>query len=288
MKLALDYFPPVMFSTIRFLLGSFILLVICFYKKIPLPRREDWKWYAICGVLQTSYVFIANQYALQYLDAGITSLLVYTMPIWFAFLAHFFIDERLTFIKTSALLLGIIGLFLVLEINPLQLEWKGITFFAQLFVLSGAIAWATSNIIVKRILHNHNNWQFTAYQMMIGAFVLLPYSLLFEQGQTIIWSFKSIMIVFYAGVIASSFAFVLWFYLLSREEGGNISISLLLVPVIGILFGWIFLGETLHFISFIGIILIVFAIGLVNKQDNQSSNKLHYQKKDNVNNASID
>ena len=150
MKVALDYFPPVLFSAFRFLLGAGILLMICFYKRIPLPRKEDLKWYAICGVLQTSYMFIVNQLALQYLDAGLTSLLVYTMPIWFAFLAHFFIGERLTSLKVLALALGIFGLFMVMEINPFQLNWNGVSLIAQLAVLSGALAWAISDIICKK------------------------------------------------------------------------------------------------------------------------------------------
>ena len=264
MKVALDFFPPVLFSAFRFLLGAGILLIICFYKKIPLPRKGDLKWYALCGVLQTSYVFIMNQLALQYLDAGLTSLLVYTMPIWFAFLAHFFIGERLTSMKILALALGIVGLFMVMEITPFQLNWNGISLLAQLAVLSGSLAWAISNIIVKKILYGHNKWQFTAYQMLIGAIVLFLYSFLFEQGQTTTWSWTSFMIVFYAGAIASALAFILWFYLLNSGEGGKTTLSLLLVPVVSILSGWIFLDEVMSFISIIGIITILLAIGLAN------------------------
>ncbi|MGO4888182.1 DMT family transporter [Anaerobacillus sp. MEB173] len=264
MKSALDYFPPVMFSAIRFFFGAFILFIICFYKKIPLPKKEDWKWYAICGLLQTTYVFTLNQQALQYIDAGITSLLSFTMPIWFAVFAHFFINERLTAIKIVALFISIIGLFFVLEINPLQLELQGIALVAQLFVLSGAVAWAISNIIVKKVLHSHNKWQFTTYQMVIGACGLLFYSLLFEQGQTISWSVNAMIFIVFSGGIASALAFIIWFYLLGRGEGGKASISLLLVPVVGVLSGWIFLGETLHFSSIFGILLILSGIGLVN------------------------
>src|SRR5690606_20404475 len=164
MKTAVDYFPPVTFSAIRFLLGSALLLLFCFYKKIPLPKKGDWKWYAICGLLQTAYVFTVNQQALLYLDAGITSLVSFTMPFWFAFLAHFFIGVRLTYLKFSALVIGIVGLFFVLEINPLQLEWSGVALIAQLFVLTGSFAWAISNLIVKKVLQKNDKLQFTAYQ----------------------------------------------------------------------------------------------------------------------------
>ncbi len=283
MKVALDFFPPVLFSAFRFLLGSGILLIICFYKKIPLPRKGDFKWYAICGVLQTGYVFIINQLALQYLDAGLTSLLVYTMPIWFAFLAHFFIGERLTSLKVLALASGIFGLFMVMEINPFQLNWNGVSLIAQLAVLSGALAWAISNIIVKKVLHSHNKWQFTAYQMLIGAIVLLLYSFLFEQGQIVTWNWNSIMVVFYAGAIASSLAFILWFYLLNSGEGGKTTLSLLLVPVVSILSGWIFLDEIITFTSIIGMLIILLAIGLVNVKELKSFKN---QKKEQIDKAS--
>ena len=231
MKLTLDYFPPVLFSSIRFLIASILLLTICFYKKIPFPRKQDWKWYAICGILQTSFQFIANQQALQYIDSGLTSLLCYTMPIWFAILAHFFIGERLTKQKIVALVIGVIGLLIVLQINPFQIEWKGMTLLAQLLVLLGAIAWAVSNIIVKKVLEHHNKWQFTAYQMVIGTFVLFLYSIFFERDHTVIWGWEAIAILFYSGVMASAVAYTLWSYLLGSGEVGKASISLLLVPV---------------------------------------------------------
>ncbi len=267
MKTAVDYFPPVMFSAIRFTLGAIVLLGFCLYKKIPLPKKGDWKWYALCGLLQTAYVFTVNQQALLHLDAGITSLISFTMPFWFAILAHFTINERLTITKITALILGIIGLFFVLEVNPLQLKMDGVLLVTQLLVLTGSFAWATANIIVKKVLQENNKLQFTTYQMAIGAVALFAYSLVFEQGQTIYWTPIAVMSLLFAGIVASAFAFFLWFFLLERGEGGKASLSLLLVPVIGVICGWLFLGETVHLSVVLGIILIVSGIGLVNLQD---------------------
>lgn len=109
------------------------------------------------------------------------------------------------------------------------------TLLAQLLVLSGAVAWAVSNIMVKKVLVHHNKWQFTTYKMIIGTFVLFLYSILFEQDKTSIWSWEAIVILLYAGVMGSAVAYILWSYLLSSGDGGKASISLLLVPVIGII-----------------------------------------------------
>ena len=51
---------------------------------------------------------------------------------------------------------------------------------------------------------------------------------------------EAIAILFYSGVMASAVAYTLWSYLLGSGEGGKASISLLLVPVIGIISGSIF------------------------------------------------
>ena len=91
------------------------------------------------------------------------------------------------------------------------------------------------------------------------------------------------MVVFYAGAIASALAFILWFYLLSSGEGGKATLSLLLVPVVSILSGWIFLDEVMSFISIIGIITILLAIGLANIKDFKS---LRSQKNEHIDKAS--
>ena len=267
MKTAVDYFPPVTFSAIRFLLGSALLLLFCFYKKIPLPKKDDWKWYAICGLLQTAYVFTVNQIALQYLDAGMTSLISFTMPFWFAILAHFTTEEKLNAVKLTALFIGIVGLFFVLEVNPLTMQVNAVILFAQFIVLTGSVGWAISNLIVKKVLQHNDKVQFTTYQMVIGTIALFVYCFLFERGEPIVWEPMAFLLVFFAGAIASSFAFVLWFYLLERGDGGKASISLLLVPVVGVLSGWLFLGETIHFTVIIGIVCIVSGIALVNLND---------------------
>lgn len=267
MKTAVDFFPPVTFSAIRFLLGSAILLLFCFYKKIPLPKKGDWKWYALCGFLQTAFVFIVNQIALQYVDAGVTSLIGFTMPFWLAVLAHYTTDEKLNVVKIAALIMGIIGLFFVLDVNPFNMQFEGYILLMQLLVLIGSIGWAVSNLVVKKVLQNRDKLQFTTYQMVIGTLILCLYSLLFERGQPIYWETTAFLLILFAGVIASSFAFVLWFYILQKWDASKASISLLLVPVIGVISGWLVLGEQITFTIVIGIILIASGIGLVNVKD---------------------
>ncbi len=268
MSTALDYFPPLTFSALRFVLGSVVLLAICFYKRIPWPDKQSWKWFALCGLLQTAYVFSVTQSVLQYLTVGVTSILAFTMPLWVTILAHFFIpDERLKFAHILGLSSGILGLFLVLDVNPLEMTWTGVTIVAQLFVLSSSVAWATSNIIIKKVLHAHDKIQFTTYQMLIGTVGLLLASFFVESWRPITWSWMAVFCLMFAGVIASAIAYILWTNIISKGEAGRSSISLMAVPVIGALSGWVFLGETLAWKTMFGIFFVVAGIGIVNMKE---------------------
>lgn len=264
MKLSGQFFPPVMFSALRFGTASLVLLGIIWYKKTPLPKREDWKWYVLCGLLQTTYIYLVTQIALMYNSAAITSVISFTMPFWFLILGHFFLNDRITPPKFIGLVVGIIGLFFVMDINPWHMTWTGVQLWTEFLVLTGAAAWATTSLITKKYLIKNDQLQFTTWQMISGTLGLFLYSLIFEKGQAISWNAISVICILYSGVLASAVAYLLWSIVLTKGDPVKASVSVLLVPVIGSLCSWLFLGETLKIISVIGIVLVATGIGVVN------------------------
>jgi O-acetylserine/cysteine efflux transporter len=258
MKLANGVFPPVLFAGYRFGLGAIVLLAFCLYKKVPFPKGNVFVWIAVCGFLQTTYFNIAIQLSLKDLSAGLTSVLTYSMPLWLSVMGHFWLPgERLTVRKSIGVLLGTGGLFLALDAH-----WGG-NFGSFILALSSGVAWALSNVIIKRKLRNCDNLQFTTWQMTVGAVGLLLYSVCLEHGESHSGVLPLVYVGF-AGIIGSAFAFVLWFRILANMEAGKASISLLLVPVIGVLSGYLVLGESLQLLTAAGILLILAGIWLVN------------------------
>lgn len=279
MKAASNYFPPIMFSATRFLIGALVLFGIIFIKRIPLPKKGDWKWYAICGLLQTTYIYGVTQPAVKYVNAGVICILSFTMPFWLCILAHFLLpDERLNWNKGLGLILGIMGLFLVTNINPFSMQWNGLELIFEILVLLGAVAWAVANLIIKIKLKDNDKFQFTAYQMGIGALVLLLISAFFEPGQKVKWTGVSISSVFFAGVVASALAYVLWSYILTKVEASKASITLLLVPVVGILSVWLAFGEALNVKEVIGVVMVISGIAAVNAKITDQKQKKIKQK----------
>lgn len=259
MKSANGAFPPVLFAGFRFFVGAAVLFGVSFLKKIPLPTKKNLKWFVLCGILQTTYFNLAIQISLNYISAGLVSVLTYSMPLFFCILAHFFIpEEQLTMRKLVGIILGIIGLFFSLNITQLDGD-----LWALMLALSSAIAWAISNIIIKKKLQDCNKIQFTAWQMAVGAAALFLYSFCFENGQSQ-WSIMSIGYILFSGIIASALAFVLWSDILTKVKASKASISLLLVPIVGIISSYLFLHESLKISTLIGVLFVLLGIWIVN------------------------
>ncbi|WP_026565545.1 DMT family transporter [Bacillus sp. UNC41MFS5] len=258
MKMGNDVFPPVLFAAYRFLLGAIVLFGLTWFKKIPLPSKRELKWYILCGILQTTYFNIAIQISLNYINAGLTSVLTYSMPLFLSLMAHYFIPgDKLTAAKAGGILIGILGLFLSMDIHFGENIW------APILALSSAITWALSSLIFKTKLQGCDTVQFTTWQMGAGAIGLFLYSFSFEHGPSH-WSLLALVYLLYSGILASALAFVIWSFILSKMEASKASISLFIVPVVGTLSGVLFLKESLNAITLLGIILVLSGVWLVN------------------------
>jgi len=267
MKLGNGSFPPGEFAAFRFLIGSFVLLGVCWLKKVPLPKKCDLKWFILCGLFQTAYFNIAIQISLNYISAGLTSVMTYSMPLFLSIMAHKWIPgEKLTARKTFGILIGIVGLVLAMNI---RLDGS---FWIILLALSSAISWAVANLIFKVKLKHCDTVQFTTWQMTIGAVGLFVYTLIFEHGDSH-WGVMPVMYILYSGVIASALAFVMWNRILKNTEASKASISLLLVPIVGVISGYIFLQETLNVVTLLGVLFVLIGIWFVNSKSIQETKK---------------
>lgn len=272
MKEATLFFPSLTFSSFRFASAAVVLLLVNAWLRLPIPPRPYWKWIALTGVLQIGFNLGAVQVSIQYLDAGLVAVLNYSMPVWMAILAYFFLNEPLTKRKIGGIAACMIGMCILMNIQG------GGNFVAILLALSGAIAWAIAGVIIKIQNEKHvgqgcNMIQYTTWQMVAGAISVCIYSLIFETG-TITWNAMSVACLAYNGVLASALAFFLWNYILTHMEAGKASVVVLGVPVVGVLCGILFLGEQPDWHTALGMVLIFAGILLIVTQANAIRKKV--------------
>ena len=144
-------------------------------------------------------------------SSSISSILLFTNPLWLAFLAHFILDERLTKIKITSLILGVFGVGLCLGLDETLFGWGR-------FCTSWFIMLVNQYNSDKKVVFDKGPWVLTGWQLLFGGMFMLIMSLVLKEHYTLsslnhwgwIWFFWLI-------IPASVGSFGLWFYSLSQR-----------------------------------------------------------------------
>ncbi|MEN1967372.1 DMT family transporter [Lentibacillus sp. N15] len=259
MKEVLAYMGPFTFSSFRFGTGSIVLLLIVWLAKKRFPIRRYWKQLLILGILQTSIVFLLVMYGLRFVDAGKSSVLLYSMPMWSSLLAARFLGEKLTPVKFIGLLIGMLGLLTILGWDI----WIGQNIkvlFGELLIIIAAVSWGVSNVYYRMKLQHLPQLETNAYQMLFGTIVMIIVTFFMEWHEPIDLNVHSVYYILFTGILASALCFTGWFLILSIIDMVTATISTLLVPIFGLVFSSLIIGEKMTAGVLVGSGLIIFGI----------------------------
>lgn len=259
MKASLGFMGPFTFSAFRFGTGAVTLLLVVWLWKAGKPPRNMWKHLIIVGILQTSIVFLLVMYGMQFVDAGKSSVLLYSMPLWSSIFAVKILGEKISAGKVIGLGIGMLGLLTILGWDIFMIQDPEVI-FGEILIVVAAISWAVSNVYYRIKLQDMNKIQVTAYQMLFGTIGIIIASLFAEWGDPVQLTGESIFYILFTGVLASALCFSVWFLLLSTIDMVTATLSTLLVPVFGLFFGWWILEETLTTGIIVGSVLILVGI----------------------------
>ncbi len=265
MKMGLEYSGPFTFAAWRMIIAAIAMFVYVKSKSIEWPKREKLPDYAIIGLFQTTLTFGLMLYGMQYVSAGKTSVLLYTMPIWTVFMVHFYLKERLNTAKWIGVAIGTAGIICILGRDTIVHQSSEI-FIGEMLIIGGAVAWAISNIWIKKRMGNENIFMVSTLQLSIGAVGLIILALPTEGFLHVEWNAHSLYILLFTGLIASAVDFTIWFYLLKNLDIKITTFSSMLVPVFGLIFDWLLLGNKLDAGVIIGGALILIGIYQVSKK----------------------
>jgi drug/metabolite transporter (DMT)-like permease len=255
MKIAISDIPPFLFSALRLLIAAiplFIILII--QRKKLLIDKKNFKNYLLISLFMSLGYMAILTYGLQFVDSGKTSVLVYTMPIFVVIISHFKLDEKIDVYKMVGLISSLLGLLFILGLEIINSEMKVI--FGEILILVSAFIWGVANVFSKSKLKNIDVIHMNAWQLLIGSLFLFILSLLLEPNYSIEWTQNALFSLLFNGLFSTAFTFVVWFWVLQKINASKASMALMFVPILGILFGWLQLGENVTVSIVLGAILI--------------------------------
>jgi drug/metabolite transporter (DMT)-like permease len=253
-----DGYGPGELALLRFCTASAALALYGLATRMRLPALSDLPGIGLAGLLGISIYHVALNFGEVTVQAGAASLLISAAPVFTALLSTLFLQERLTRLGWSGILLAFTGVALI------ALSGGGGLHFTPgaLLILLSAVVAAAFNILSKKGLRRYTALEFTSYAIWAGTlplFVFLPGLIRQFHGAAPPATFA----VVYLGIFPAAIAYVLWNYALSRMPASLLSSFLYLSPVIASFIAWVWLGEIPALLTILGGAIAILGVILV-------------------------
>ena len=245
-------FGPITFTSIRIGIAALALLPILFLKNHWQILRENLGLIAFIAVLNSALPFMLLAYTTLYLSAGVTSVLNSLVPIFSAVIAHYYLQDYLSRKQTIGLAIGITGV-LILMSDKLALGNNTILPLGAAF-LSG-LSYAISANITKKKLSHVPPRVLAASSMFTAGILLIPFGILNWPEQ--MPGAHAWMAVVAVAILSTAFAYLIFFWLI-KEIGPTRTVSVtLIIPIFGIIWGALFLSESITLNIILGTVVIL-------------------------------
>lgn len=263
-KIALHGVTPLTVMSVRILLAGAALLLLILVRKTPLPRGiQNWikiGWMALFGTLIPFFLVPWGQ--LQ-IDSSLAAILMAVNPLFALTLGHFFSEhESFTLRQLLAMLVGFSGILLVFGENAISSINGNI--WAQLAVIGAGFCYTISGVIVSRV-RGASADSVSASIFICSSVIVFPLWMILEQPWSLHFETESLLALTHLGLVSTGMAFLMRYYIILRAGAVFLSYVAFIIPMFGILFGILFLGETISANTMGAVVLILSGVFLGRK-----------------------
>ena len=264
-KIATESFGPMTIAFLRVFFGSIPVLILCFYKKIVIEAfSKDWHLFMLIGLINLVVPFFLIAYGVKSVQSNLAAILMSTTPLSSTILGHFYTkNEKFNFAKTIGILIGFAGIVYLFSDNILIDENN---FLSAILILVGSTCYVIGGVLTLKISKKKNE-NVTGSILIWATLILFPLMCLLETPWENTPSLNSTMSVIYLGIVPTGVAWLLRFKILKKNGLIFQSQVSYLIPIFGIILGYIFLSELITYKVLISLLAVVVGIYFVRKAD---------------------
>ncbi|WP_036263656.1 EamA family transporter [Methylocapsa aurea] len=249
-KIGVREAPPMLLTALRF---AFAAVPAVFF--VPPPKAKAWLvalYGLLIGVGQFGLLFLAIGHGMP---IGLASLVIQLQAFITILLAWIALGERPSAVQVTAASLALLG---IVVIGSTRLG--GASLWPFLMVTAAALCWGGGNIVGK-LAGRIDMFAFTIWSSLAAPLPLLALSIYFDGLRAVqALSHPSwVLALCVAGLAygATILGFGLWSRLLAHYPASQVAPFALLIPVVGMISGWLFFSEPLRPLEFVGALLIM-------------------------------
>lgn len=257
-RISVDELGPVVLTMLRAFVASLALAPLMFAGGHWQSFRQNWGHILVIGIISTALPFICLSTATQYSTAGFASILNSLMPIFSAIIAWMWLKETLSMSAITGIVLGFLGVVVMLaDTHSISSD------FLLLPILAGmgaSLFYALNGNYTRRFVQDVSPVALSAGCQFFACLCLLPPAWADWPDTPV--SLQAWMCMVYLGVVCTGVAFILYFRLLRNVGVANTALVTYLVPVFAMLFGVVFLDETITWPMVAGAVCILTGIAM--------------------------
>lgn len=260
LRLAVPVFGTAVTAEGRALFAAlFVVPWVVWFARLPIRPVAHWKDHLAVGLVNNVLPFACMAWAATILPAGYLAVINGMVPLWSAVFAAWLLGEPFGGRLVAGFALGVAGVAMLVNLGPVVLD--AATVAAACVAVLGAAFWGWAGVMIKQRAGILPPMGLAAGSIACAALLLSPAWVAAPPLQA--WTFEATAALVATGTLCSGLAY-LPFFTLIRDIGPTRTLSVgLLVPVLGVLWGWLLLGEAVTLPMLGGTALVLAALRLV-------------------------
>ncbi len=258
-RMAVPALGAVWLAELRVSIAALAMLAYLCVTGAKLDVRKHWRAYLLMGVLNAAAPWTLYAYAGLHLGAGTMAILNATTPFFGAICGALWLGERFTARKLGGLMLGVAGVAMVVGLGPIALT-PGVLLGTAACV-GATLCYAVSTTLLKRIGAGVQPIALSTATLIVATLAIAPF--LPPVPPPSAFTPSVIVAVLGVSLVCSALAFVLFFRLIANIGPTRSLTVTFLIPVFGVLWGALFLGEAIGVGTIAGGLTVLAATALV-------------------------
>ena len=241
MRVAVPALGPLWLAESRVALAFIALFALALAKRSVPALRERWRDYLVIGVVNSALPFALFCFAEQYVGASTAAILNATSPFFAAIVAALWLKDRLSPAKLAGMGMGIGGVTLLVGWQPEPLT--GMTLLAVIACLAAALCYGVASVYAKARMTGVPSFAIALYSQMAAAIVLAPALPLAPRPGPLTPLIAANVVAL--ALASTALAYLLYFRLIATIGPARALAVTFLIPLFGVLWGFVFLGEAI-------------------------------------------
>ncbi|WP_377890600.1 DMT family transporter [Alkalihalobacillus sp. R86527] len=270
-------FTPIQVVAIRVLTAAIFMSTYLLFKNRHLfkIKPRDSRYFIGTGIISIVLFNWCLFSSMEESSISIAFILLYTAPAFVTILSRILFKESLTFRKVTALLITLVGCSLVIGIFSNSAE--SLSLYGLIIGLGSGFFYALYSIFGKAALSKYDSLTVTVYTFLFASVAIVPFSGLGSMVATFT-NLKVWGLVIGLGFLSTMLPFIFYTKGLHHVESSRASIIATIEPVVASFIGFFIFNETLSLWQYIGMILVISSVIIVQESKKRKGAQPLYHK----------